>query len=39
MGFVMVGNLFRGHLPGEHPCHRNPFFICYPRNPWFQLLF
>ena len=26
-GFVMVGNLFRGYLPGEHPWHRNPFFI------------
>jgi hypothetical protein len=23
----MVGNLFRGYLPGEHPWHRNPFFI------------
>ena len=39
-GFVMVENLFRGHSPGEHPWHRNPFFIlCYPRNPWFHLLF
>ena len=26
-GFVMVKNLFRGHPPGEHPGHRNPFFI------------
>ena len=26
-GFVMVENLFRGHPPGEHPLHRNPFFI------------
>ena len=26
-GFVMVGNLFRGHPPGEHPWQRNPFFI------------
>ena len=26
-GFVMVENLFRGHPPGEHPSHRNPFFI------------
>jgi hypothetical protein len=26
-GFVMVENLFRGHPPGEHSLHRNPFFI------------
>jgi len=26
-GFGMVENLFRGHPPGEHPFHRNPFFI------------
>ena len=26
-GFVMVENLFRGHPPGEHPLHHNPFFI------------
>ena len=26
-GFVMVESLFRGHPPGEHPFHRNPFFI------------
>ena len=26
-GFVMVENLFRGQPPGEHPWHRNPFFI------------
>ena len=26
-GFVRVENLFRGHPPGEHPWHRNPFFI------------
>ena len=26
-GFVMVENFFRGHPPGEHPWHRNPFFI------------
>ena len=26
-GFVMVENLLRGHPPGEHPRHRNPFFI------------
>ena len=46
-GFVMVENLFRGHPPGEHPLHRNPFFIREIReirgssccNPWFQLLF
>jgi hypothetical protein len=38
-GFVMVENLFRGHPPGEHPLHRNPFFIRVIRNPWFQLLF
>ncbi|MEI8044728.1 MAG: hypothetical protein WCL11_25175, partial [Verrucomicrobiota bacterium] len=25
-GFVMVVNLFRGHPPGEHPLHCNPFF-------------
>jgi len=23
----MVENLFRGHPPGLHPLHRNPFFI------------
>ena len=45
-GFVMVENLFRRHPPGEHPSHRNPFFIREIReirgsnccNPWFQLL-
>jgi hypothetical protein len=26
-GFVMVENLFRDHPPGEHPLHRNLFFI------------
>jgi len=26
-GFGMVENLFRDHPPGEHPFHRNPFFI------------
>jgi hypothetical protein len=26
-GFVKVENLFRGHPSGEHPFHRNPFFI------------
>ena len=26
-GFVMVENLFRGHPPGEHHLHRNPYFI------------
>ena len=26
-GFVMVENFFHGHPPGEHPLHRNPFFI------------
>ena len=26
-GFGMVENLFRGHPPGEHPFHRNPFLI------------
>ena len=26
-GFVTVENLFRGHPPGLHPFHRNPFFI------------
>jgi hypothetical protein len=26
-GFVMVVSLFRCHPPGEHPLHRNPFFI------------
>ena len=26
-GLVMVENLFRSHPPGEHPLHRNPFFI------------
>jgi len=39
--------LSRGHPPGEHPSHRNPFFIREIReirgsnccNPWFQLLF
>ena len=32
-GFVMVENLFRGHPPGEHPWHRNPFFIRKPFTP------
>ena len=26
-GFVMGDCLFRGYPPGEHPWHRNPFFI------------
>jgi len=26
-GFVKVENLFRRHPSGEHPWHRNPFFI------------
>ena len=26
-GLRQVENLFRGHPPGEHPLHRNPFFI------------
>ncbi len=26
-GFVLVESLFRGHPPGEHPFHPNPFFI------------
>jgi hypothetical protein len=30
--FVMVENLLRGHPPGEHPWHRNPFFICVIRE-------
>jgi hypothetical protein len=25
--FIMGKNLFRGHPPGEHPLHRNPFFM------------
>ena len=46
-GMKQAFGLSRGHPPGEHPWHRNPFFIREIReirgsnccNPWFQLLF
>ena len=46
-GMKQAFGLSRGHPPGEHPSHRNPFFIREIReirgssccNPWFQLLF
>ena len=34
-GFIMVENLFRGHPLAP----QSLLYPCYPRNPWFQLLF